>query len=987
MNHILRYLFVLVNAGFGCLTQAFAKRLFAVILGLAVSASSMLSQSSPQLDWERHHPSAAVNEQANAMTVDASGNVYVAGEISTFAGGILLIKYNSTGRRLWNTSYIPPGSSGAKAVGVALDGSGNVYVGGDAFWSSTNRRDFVIAKYNSSGTLLWVSNYNGPEGDDDYVHALAVDAAGNSYLTGVLQDSAGSPGGPHIGTVKYNTGGIRQWAVRHGSTTSNTRFEGNDIAVDAVGAVFVTGSGQPAPGLTFFCITLRYNSSGALIWSAIYDSTGGDFGRAIAIDASGNAFVTGEKFLDCVTLKYNPAGTLLWQRSTGLGTGETGKDVVVDAANNVYVACGDDGGGSAQDYIAIKYNSSGVTQWFQTYTGLGFRDDPKYIRVDGSGNVYISGDSWRSTNPGARDFTTVKYNASGVQQWIARNNVPESGSATASGLGIDGASYIYVAGTVACGDVTLMKYHPSSNNPLWTSFSNHDGFSSATGSTTDRFKNTYVIGILWNGTTGNDFVTVKYDSNGTTLWQATYDGPAGLTDNAAAIAIDTLGNVYVTGASEGNGTGYDYATIKYNSAGVQQWVSRYNGPAFGHDRATAIALDGQLNVAVTGYSPVAAGTLDYATVKYDAGGQLLWIARYNGSSNGNDSPTSIAIDQAGNVYVTGTSDSTGVLYDYATIKYNPAGVSQWIARYNGPANDGEVANAITVDQTSNVYVTGWSVGVGTGNDFATIKYNAAGNVQWVARYDDPASSFDEANRVAVDATGNVYVAGYSSGSGTGDDFTIIRYDPSGVQQWARTYDGPANSTDRATHLTLDTQGNAYITGYSDGGISNYDIALAKYQPNGTREWVARYDFGMCGVGYLTIDSPSGIHIHGDGDIFVTGKSASSWSIMNILRYEQEPSVSVPEEGNGVTAGFQLLQNHPNPFNPVTTIAYELQSYVRVTIKVHDLLGREVATLVNEEKPAGRHSVQWDASRIASGVYHYRMQAGGYVESRNMLLLK
>ena len=110
----------------------------------------------------------------------------------------------------------------------------------------------------------------------------------------------------------------------------------------------------------------------------------------------------------------------------------------------------------------------------------------------------------------------------------------------------------------------------------------------------------------------------------------------------------------MTGESTGSGTGPDYVTIKYNTSGDSLWVARYNGPVVNNDKASSLAIDGSGNVYVTGSSGGIGGS-DYASIKYDSSGVLHWVRKYNGPGNYDDFATALAIDGSGNVYVTRSS--------------------------------------------------------------------------------------------------------------------------------------------------------------------------------------------------------------------------------------------------------------------------------------------------------------------------------------------
>jgi len=500
----------------------------------------------------------------------------------------------------------------------------------------------------------------------------------------------------------------------------------------------------------------------------------------------------------------------------------------------------------------------------------------------------------------------------------------------------------------------------------------------------DDSGNVYVTGSSYGGSgTNDDYCTIKYNSSGVQQWVARYNGPGNFYDVANSIAVDGAGNVYVTGWSYGIWTGRDYCTIKYNSAGVQQWVKRYSGGTDSDDVARSIAVDGSGNVYVTGHSYGGSGTRsDYCTIKYNSAGVQQWVARYNGPGNYDDVAFSIALDGSGNVYVTGGSYGGGTSYDYCTIKYNSSGDTVWVRRYNGPGNYDDEAYSITVDGSGNVYVTGYSTGNGTNYDYdyCTIKYNSSGVQQWVARYNGPGNWNDVAHSIALDGSGNVYVTGYSTGTGTNDDYCTIKYNSSGVQQWVARYNGPGNWIDEAYSLAVDGSGNVYVTGYSYGSGTSSDYCTIKYNSSGVQQWVARYN----GPGY---DDANSIAVDGSGNVYVTGgSSGSTYYDYCTIKYVQTPT-GLQAIGNEIPKEFKLIQNYPNPFNPITKIRFDLPKNVNVKLTIYDMLGREVETIVNEQLNAGSYEVVFDASKYTSGVYYYRLNAGEFVETKKMILVK
>ncbi|MGB7061468.1 MAG: SBBP repeat-containing protein [Candidatus Zixiibacteriota bacterium] len=308
------------------------------------------------------------------------------------------------------------------------------------------------------------------------------------------------------------------------------------------------------------------------------------------------------------------------------------------------------------------------------------------------------------------------------------------------------------------------------------------------------------------------FVSAPVFARVDTAWVRRYNGPGDDFDVAAAIAVDGSGNVFVTGYRTSSATLADYTTIKYGPDGDSLWVRQYDGPGALWDAANAMVVDTSGNVYVTGYSGDIYGANDYATLKYDSLGDCRFLRRYDGPANGQDLAQAMAIDDSGYVYVTGYSQGDGTDYDYATIKYLSNGVVAWVARYNGPGNGSDWANDIVVDGSGFIYVTGQSQGIGSGIDYATAKYYPHGDTAWVRRYNGPGNRGDRATAIAVDGLGNVYVTGESYGDATDNDFLTIKYLPNGDTAWTRRLDGPGGGPDEANAVATDAFGYVYVTG-------------------------------------------------------------------------------------------------------------------------------------------------------------------------------
>jgi uncharacterized delta-60 repeat protein len=480
------------------------------------------------------------------------------------------------------------------------------------------------------------------------------------------------------------------------------------------------------------------------------------------------------------------------------------------------------------------------------------------------------------------------------------------------------------------------------------------------------------------------------------LWTAVYNGLFDSTDIAVDIAVDGTGNVYVTGYSSAGLSFSDYLTVKYSPNGTQLWERRYNGPGYLFDEAKSIAVDDYGNVYVTGYSYGLLSLSDFATIKYDQNGNLLWIQRYNGINNLFDEAVDVAIDDLGNIYVTGYSTSLLSLEDYVTIKYSSNGILQWIASYDGGLLSSDRAMGLVLDSDGNLAVTGWSKSnllPGT-EDYATIKYNGtSGNQLWLSRYNGPGNSVDRAYAITVDNEDNIIITG-SSRSGLligSEDYATIKYNgTSGNQLWLSRYNGPGNSVDRAYAITVDNEDNIIVTGSSRSGllIGSEDYATLKYNNlNGNTIWTTRFN----GIANNT-DIPHAIKADFMNNIIITGFSKNK----NLLGGEDYLTIKYAKAltginilGIGIPKQNILYSNYPNPFNPKTKIKFDIPigTSQSVFLNIYDVLGKRITVLVDEQLNPGTYEVNWDASNYPCGIYFYELIAGEYTDTKKMILVK
>lgn len=785
------------------------------------------------LAWEAVADGGGIDQVAG-LAVGQDGIAVTGQSWSGSAFEYLTQKYGFDGGKLWERRYA---SGGAKGKVVGMDGAGNVFVSGNINTSGTIR--VYTAKYSGvDGSIVWERTLNGGFGDD--VNALAVGSAGNVYITGHTTTLTGNG---DFYTARYaGTDGQITWQQTFDSGGGNTDISAA-LAVDDAGDIFVTG--YSASGGNFDFRTIKYKrDTGTLLWGVSFNGAANKNERAVVVGLSpaGDVLVAGwtdtaSDDLDFYAIKYDAGsldpptglnGTTLSSTSIRLDwtnnsateegfkierkLGEEGTYAQVSTvgpgtatytdtglvANNAYYyrvraysAASGDSHYSNEIHALTVYVTYAAPAWSYTYNNPDNTDDMDYaIAVGPDGHPVVAGYSQRLET--SNNFQTIKLNkADRSVLWSDSYDSPDSGFDEAHCIAAGPGGEMFVSGSAQ------LFYAPAQDNI-------------------------------------NSVFTLKYPLSGPPAsWEAPYNGPGNIDDRSAASAVDAAGNLVVAGYGRNGAGNNDILLAKFNGAtGSKIWAATsFDGG--GEDFPTAITTAADGSIYVTGYSERTSGSAlyDMFTARFDgATGELLWSDRYSVTAGGNNRGNGIAVDAAGNVYVAGFGTNGAGNRDLHTVKYLGGSASAnrlWTRSVDGAAHGDDEAVAVKVDGVDGAIVVAGTVLTGAGDrDVSVIRYSAAGDTVWhhtLQRHDVD----DEAVAMAMDASGYMYVAG-TTANGVTTDILSLLYDYEGTLLDGTIFNGAANNFDEASSIAVNSAGEAFIAGYSTNAAGNYDLAVIKH---------------------------------------------------------------------------------------------------------------------------------------------------------------
>jgi len=943
-------------------------------------------------EWKRtYNGPGHFGEVCYKVLADNSGNIY------TISGsfGIVTTKYDRNGNIIWEKTFNKTPASIEDPGFMNIDNSGNLIITGSSY---INNNRIITIKYDTAGNVIWHKIFNESPNTQNTPDNQFVDKFGNIYITG----STFINNATDIITLKYDTNGNLIFSRTYNGSL-NVWDKGYSVIADDSGNVYTAGYSNYNTVKSDF-IVLKYGPGGNILWGRFYNGNNNNenMARSIVMDNDGNLLVSGEfnngiTTSDIATLKYNPGGDLLWERIYS-GSSDSFDGMIqmkTDSLNYLYILAT-----SRNNFFnncsVIKYDENGnmIVNPVVSVEDYWFSN---VFEFDNSGNIIVIN---TNRNSGRNNFAIADSTDPDTIGMIVRKRLTSSGNFLDSSviyyplvkdifirsIYLDDSANVYLAGNSTYTD-------EGTNADALTLKMNSDGSKSwdriflGQGTQSDYLNKMILdpsgdVFVTGTGTYGNNSsaVTMRYNSNGDLIWKSLYNRIPGLYDGSVTLKKDISGNIIVAGFTDQTFFNRDIAVIKYDSLGNELWGSRYGSTFLKNDITYQVETDSEDNIYVTGSSQGAGTDKDMITLKFNSSGDLIWENRYSGTANGDDISYDLAIDNEDNIYIAGSAIETNTGIDGCVIKYDSAGNQIWIKKFKGQTDRVDIFRKIEIDDLNNIYVCGETTSDTSFTDYLTVKYNSNGDQIWVKTYNGPLNNIDRINSMTI-RNNFLYVTGESLGLTSFLDFLTLKYDPDGNQIWEARYNGSFNRSDRAAEIAIDNGNNVYVTGETSVG-STTDFVTVKYNSIGEQVWTLQYN----GPGNYA-DRPNSIAVNNFGNVYVAGieTSLNSGFDFSLIKYSQTSGINDP--GSSIFSNFKLYDNYPNPFNPSTRIKFDISVSSFVSLKIFDILGRELKSAINENLDIGTYEYIWNADNFPSGVYFYTINSGKFSETKKMTLIR
>ena len=417
--------------------------------------------------------------------------------------------------------------------------------------------------------------------------------------------------------------------------------------------------------------------------------------------------------------------------------------------------------------------------------------------------------------------------------------------------------------------------------------------------TSDTAVAVFATGYTSSAAGGQDIYTAKYDPvTGALLWAKTFNGAANLNDQGSAIAVDSSGNVVITGYTTKTSTDTDVYVAKYASSdGTLLWQKTYAGAGNNIDVGVGVAVDASDNVAVVGYGVNASAGMDVFAARYSADGSTTYFTKLiDGGNQHTDEASSVALNSAGNLVVAGYASNASNNKDFLVMQLDATtGSTQWKYTFNGSVSADDQAYSVAVNAADEAVATGY-VRSST-YDLYTVKLSSSGSLVWQKQWNGPYGSSDAGYKVVVDSNSDVIVGGTSYRSASLSAGYVAKYsNADGTLVWERRFDGTASLQDSVNSLDVDVSNNVVATGYLQNSAGNYDVQTSKmFAADGSLAWQKLYNNAASkdDVGVAVAISP-------DGNVYAGGYATESAGTTDFLVKNYQTSTASVQTSQTIT---------------------------------------------------------------------------------------
>ncbi len=666
-------------------------------------------------------------------------------------------------------------------------------------------------------------------------------------------------------------------------------------------------------------------------------------------------------------------------------------------------------------------------KWAKRYDGAAHGLDYGTDITIKQNNVYVAGSSWAQNSNS--DFMVINYDiTTGAQHWAYRYNAPHSGTDNAMSITTDNTGNIYATGNVNNDNPTGVDMFTvsltSTGGVRWLKeyTGQGDGVDQGIKILTDANRNVYVMGVTAAPAGDFDIIVIKYSELGNEVWKRQYESPQ--VQMPKDMYVDKVtGEVYITGYTSESS---NYLTLKINADGALGWTRIHNGTASQEDVAESIGhniYNGDLYI--TGKCENTGSGVGITTICYKKNGDQKWISRYNcpvpgGTSAGYD------VEFAGDntIFVSAASNennmaqTTGLVLGIDTLG-NLKWTNIYASRF-GNFNSQNIPSGMKISPSGVAYIsaTGYDSAAGRGYNYMLVSVNRYGNLdltQYHSTFSDFTNAIDVSSKgIAItgssDTTGqssdmltSVFASGYIysrtnrkiiiPNSSEYDSMHVYEFgnfgDATNILNLRVTLDTIIFPQDGDLEIYLEHNGITDTLVYHNGGSGDNFISTKLYDSASMPISAGNAPFSGSFKPHSPLSVFNGTEISGIWILKIKNTGGNQGELRGwSMEFDvNESTIGIQHVSSEIPKGYSLSQNYPNPFNPVTNIKFSIPKSGLITLKVYDIIGREVEQLINQTMNAGIYKYDFDASHLSSGVYFYRMTAGDFTETKKMLMIK